>query len=107
MKLSNKIKIPKIKIISNLKKLGVPVKDQYVNLLNLPIIKSKTIFNLNQFNKKNKFIEDNYNQKNYKVIKKLNEKSYISLNLCLYDYEVKDIDKIALAFKKTWQKYKL
>tara|TARA_Y100000590_G_scaffold112183_1_gene127919 strand:- start:22920 stop:24134 length:1215 start_codon:yes stop_codon:yes gene_type:complete len=107
MKLSNKIKIPRIKIISNLKKLGVPVKDQYVNLLNLPIIKSKAIFNLNQFDKKNKFIEDNYNQKNYKVIKKLNEKSYISLNLCFYDYEIKDIDKIALAFKKTWQKYKL
>ena len=51
MKLSEKQKKKRSKIVQLLKKYKIPIKDKYVNLLNLPIIKSKVIFKLPQFKK--------------------------------------------------------
>ena len=103
MKLSGKAKRKRSKIVQLLKKYKIPIKDKYVNLLNLPIIKSKVIFKLPQFKKNILQIKKFYKKDNFKIINSLNESEYLSLNLCVYDYSFKDINQISNKIIKTWK----
>ncbi len=103
MKLSGKAKRKRSKIVQLLKKYNIPIKEKYVNLLNLPIIKSKIIFKLPQFKNNILQIKRFYKKDNFKIINSLNESEYLSLNLCVYDYSFKDITKISNKIIKTWK----
>ena len=107
MQLSGQAKKFRNKIVKFLRNSKIPVKDRYINLLDLPIIKSNAIYKLEQFKKNSKRIKNNYKAQNFKVVNDLNKSEYLSLNLCLYDYSFEDIQKISNIFKKAWKKFNL
>ena len=45
-----------------------------------------------------------YNLNQCPVVSDMNENKYLSINLCIYDYSIKDIDQIFLKFKEVWKK---
>ena len=96
------------KIFKELIKYKVPIKNKYVNLLELPLFRKKTIFDLPQFSSYKKFKKKNiYNFKQCPVVLNLNKKEYMCINLCLYDYSLNDMKRISSKFYKVWKKFKL
>ena len=41
------------------------------------------------------------------VVLEMNESKYMSINLCVFDYTIKDMDRIYKRFEKVWKKLNL
>jgi len=99
----NQTKYSKQKIFKELLKIGAPVNDGYVNLLDYNIYKNNNFKNFPFSYVKNKTI---YSKKNpvYKQIINLNKKIHLDIPFCKYDFDKKDIEFISKSFHQVWKK---
>ena len=102
----DKIASKKNFICNALRAEGVPIEDQYVNLLDYTIYTNP---NINKYfpwsiSKNKKFYSRSNNM--YKQINNLQKKNYLGIEFCSYDFEKKDIILIVKAFQKVWNSIK-
>lgn len=108
MQINDKITIAsKKKIFKMLKKEGVPINDNYVNLLKYELYQNKNIYNEYPwtYTKQRKLYDRSNNV--YKQIELLNQKIHLDIAFCKYDFDENDIRFISNAFFKVWKKLKL
>ena len=102
---TDKLNIKRSTIISNLKKLGVPgLIEGYVNIHELPNYKKKIAYGTRHFpwklNKDDK--KNNSDNKNLDIAEKLHREKFFAIELCLFDFNNRDIYFIINCFKKVW-----
>ena len=102
---TDKLNIKRSTIISNLKKLGVPgLIEEYVNIHELPTYKKKIAYGTRHFpwklNKNDK--KNNSDNKNLDIAEKLHREKFFAIELCLFDFNNRDIYFIINCFKKVW-----
>ena len=102
---TDKLNIKRSTIISNLKKLGVPgLIEGYVNIHELPTYKKKIAYGTKHFpwklNKNDK--KNNSDNKNLDIAEKLHREKFFAIELCLFDFNNRDIYFIINCFKKVW-----
>ena len=102
---TDKLNIKRSTIISNLKKLGVPgLIEGYVNIHELPTYKKKIAYGTRHFpwklNKNDK--KNNSDNKNLDIAEKLHREKFFAIELCLFDFNNRDIYFIINCFKKVW-----
>ena len=106
--LDKKIVNKRYKIVKLLRQIGIDgVNAGYVNLHTLPMFRQKIAYGKKHFpwslSKKNY----NYKKGICKVAEELHDKSFISLEVCLYDLNIKSIMEIGKAFSFVWRKLKI
>ena len=99
-----KLKKSKNFIFNALKAEGVPaLMKQYVNLHLLPVYQKKIAYGKKNFpwsiNKKNY----NYQEGICPIAEEMNQKSFLGIELCKFEFTLKDINKIVRAFHKVWK----
>ena len=101
-----KTKHSKKKIFQELLKIGAPVNDKYVNLLDYNIYQ-KNNFQKYPFNfVKNKKLYSK-NSLVYKQILNINKKIHLDIPFCKYDFNKKDIEFISNSFHQVWKKLRI
>lgn len=98
-----KINIKKKEIYDALVAEGVPaLMNKYINLHLLPLYQKKIGYGKKgfpwSFNKR----KYNYKKGICPVAEKLNDKYFMGIEMCKYNFDKKDINKIISAFKKVW-----
>ena len=104
---TDKLNIKRATIISNLKKLGVPgLIEGYVNIHQLPTYKKKIAYGTRHFpwklNKNDK--KNNTDNKNLDIAERLHREKFFAIELCLFNFNNRDIYFIINCFKKVWDK---
>ena len=97
----------KKKIFRELLKQKIPIRDKYLNLLELPLVEKKVYLDLPQYKSLNKTKKNMYRKDQCPVVLEMNESKYMSINLCVFDYTIKDMDRIYKRFEKVWKKLNL
>ena len=99
--------ISKKKIFRELVKQKIPIKDKYVNLLELPLFKKKVFLDLPQYKSLNNSKKKMYSKGQCPVVLEMNESKYMCINLCIFDYTINDMDRIYKRFEKVWKKFNI
>ena len=103
--LDKKIQSKRKKIVKLFREIGVEgVNEGYANLHLLPMFKQKIAYGKNHFpwNLNNK--RYNYKKGICKVAEEFHYKSFISLEVCLYELNLKTTNELTKAFKFIWHK---
>ena len=84
---------------------GVPVNNQYCNLHLLPMYQKKIAYGSNGFPWNSGICrrEVSYSKGICPVAESLNVSGFLSLKMCTFDYNERDVDAIVLAFTKVWK----
>jgi perosamine synthetase len=99
---TKKAGISRKSVIKKLKKLGVPgLIEGYANIHTLPMYKKKIAYGTKNFpwslNKKISFKKESL-----PIAENLHKNDFFAIELCLYDFNFKDIEFIVKNFKKAW-----
>lgn len=101
------LKISRDKILTALIAEGVPaLSKQYVNVHRYAMYRKKIAYGKNHFPWKNGLYESSvdYTKGICPVAEELQDSSYLGLHLCQYDFDMDDMQQIANAFHKVWEK---
>jgi perosamine synthetase len=99
------LNISRDKIFSALAAEGVPaLSKQYVNVHRYGMYQKKIAYGTEHFPWKNGLYESqvDYTKGICPVAEQLQDQTYLGLHLCQYDFNLDDIEQIALAFHKVW-----
>jgi perosamine synthetase len=99
--------ISRDKIIMALMAEGVPaLSKQYVNVHRYAMYRKKIAYGTTHFPWKNGLYESSvdYTKGICPVAEELQDSTYIGLHLCQYDFDLDDMEQIACAFHKVWEK---
>lgn len=103
----NALRISRDKILTALIAEGVPaLSKQYVNVHRYAMYRKKIAYGKNHFPWKNGLYESavDYTKGICPVAEELQDSSYLGLHLCQYDFDMDDMQQIAGAFHKVWEK---
>ena len=96
------------KIVKLLRQIGIDgANEGYVNLHTLPMFRKQIAYGKKHFPWSLSDKKYNYKKGICKVAEKLHDKSFISLEVCLYDLNLKSINQITKAFNFVWHKLNL
>jgi perosamine synthetase len=99
-----KLKLSRIMINKSLVAEGVPVGQGYTNIHLLPLYQNKIAYGKKGFPWNSNIYKGKvkYNKGICPVAEELHEKKIISIPVCMYEWENKDIDLVIKAFHKVW-----
>ena len=102
-----KIKHNRKFIVDKLKKEGVPgLIEGYVNIHKLPIFRKKIAYGKKNFPwSLNKNYKKVYRSDDLYNTELLHNKTFFAIEVCLYDFNIKDVEVISKKFFKVWKKY--
>ena len=99
-----KLKLSRIVIYNSLVAEGVPVGQGYTNIHLLPLYQNKIAYGKKGFPWNSDIYKGmvKYDKGICPVAEELHEKKIISIPICMYEWENKDIDLVVKAFHKVW-----
>jgi len=99
----DKIKVSKFYILKKLMQLGVQgLRGKYICLHKLPMFQKKICYGKKNFPWTLNPNKITYSKDMYPVAEYLQNTAFIGLDLCSYDFKLKDAKLIVMSFKKVW-----